>query len=72
MIEVSDLLQKFRKIQRVLVYVLIINIIISLAKIIYGALTGASSMVAEDVYKRQDEEVCELLDKAANFQSKLQ
>ena len=54
MIEVSDLLQKFRKIQRVLVYVLIINIIISLAKIIYGALTGASSMVADGYHSLFD------------------
>jgi cation diffusion facilitator family transporter len=54
MIEVSDLLQKFRKIQRVLVYVLIINIVISLAKIIYGALTGASSMVADGYHSLFD------------------
>jgi cation diffusion facilitator family transporter len=50
----SDLLQKFRKIQRVLVYVLIINIVISLAKIIYGTLTGALSMIADGYHSLFD------------------
>ena len=54
MIGVSDLLQKFRKIQRVLVYVLIINIVISLAKIIYGTLTGALSMIADGYHSLFD------------------
>lgn len=54
MIGVSDLLQKFRKIQRVLVYVFIINIVISLTKIIYGTLTGALSMVADGYHSLFD------------------
>jgi cation diffusion facilitator family transporter len=52
--EVSDLLQKFRKIQRVLVYILIINIVISLTKIIYGTSTGALSMIADGYHSLFD------------------
>jgi len=48
------LLQKFREIQRVLVYVLIINIILSLIKIIYGALTGTLSMIADGYHSLFD------------------
>jgi cation diffusion facilitator family transporter len=48
------LLQKFKKIQRILVYVLIINIVISLAKIAYGTLTGALSMVADGYHSLFD------------------
>ena len=50
----SELLKKFRNIQRVLIYVLIINIVISLAKIIYGTLTGALSMIADGYHSLFD------------------
>jgi cation diffusion facilitator family transporter len=52
--EVSDLLQRFRKIQRILIYILIINIVISLAKIIYGTSTGALSMIADGYHSLFD------------------
>jgi Co/Zn/Cd efflux system component len=50
----SDLLQKFRKIQRVLVYVLILNLTVAFAKIIYGNLTGALSMSADGYHSLSD------------------
>jgi cation diffusion facilitator family transporter len=50
----SDLLQKFRKIQQVLVYVLILNLAVAFAKIIYGNLTGALSMSADGYHSLFD------------------
>jgi cation diffusion facilitator family transporter len=48
------LLQKFRKIQRVLVYVLILNLTVAFAKIISGNLTGALSMIADGYHSLFD------------------
>lgn len=50
----SDLLQKFRKIQLVFVYVLILNLAVAFAKIIYGNLTGALSMSADGYHSLFD------------------
>jgi cation diffusion facilitator family transporter len=50
----SDLLQKFRKIQRVLIYVLLLNLAVAFAKIIYGNLTGALSMSADGYHSLFD------------------
>ena len=48
------MLQKFRKIQRVLVYALILNLAVAFAKIIYGTLTGALSMSADGYHSLFD------------------
>jgi cation diffusion facilitator family transporter len=48
------LLQKFRKIQRVLIYVLILNLAVAFAKLIYGNLTGALSMSADGYHSLFD------------------
>lgn len=45
--KVSDLLEKFRKIQRAFIYALILNLIVAFAKLIYGTQTGALSMIAD-------------------------
>jgi cation diffusion facilitator family transporter len=41
------LLEKFRKIQRAVIYALILNLIVAFAKVIYGTQTGALSMIAD-------------------------
>lgn len=48
------MLQKFKKIQRVLVYVLILNLTVAFAKIIYGNITGALSMSADGYHSLFD------------------
>ena len=48
------MLQKFRKVQRVLVYVLILNLAVAFAKIVYGNLTGALSMSADGYHSLFD------------------
>jgi cation diffusion facilitator family transporter len=48
------MLERFTKIQRVLVYVLFLNLAVSFAKIIYGTLTGALSMVADGYHSLFD------------------
>ena len=50
----SDLLQKFKKVQRVLIYVLILNLAVAFAKIIYGNLTGSLSMSADGYHSLFD------------------
>jgi cation diffusion facilitator family transporter len=50
----SDLLQKFKKIQRVFVYVLILNLAVAFAKIIYGTLIGSLSMIADGYHSLFD------------------
>jgi len=48
------LLQKFRKILWIFIYALIINIVISLVKIIYGTFTGALSIIADGYHSLFD------------------
>jgi len=48
------MLQKFKKVQRVLIYVLILNLTVAFAKIIYGNLTGTLSMVADGYHSLFD------------------
>lgn len=48
------MLEKFRKIQRVLIYALFLNLVVSFAKIVYGTLTGASSMIADGYHSLFD------------------
>lgn len=48
------MLQKFRKVQGVLVYVLILNLAVAFAKIVYGNLTGALSMSADGYHSLFD------------------
>ena len=48
------MLQKFRKIQRVLIYVLLLNLSVAFAKIVYGNLTGALSMSADGYHSLFD------------------
>jgi cation diffusion facilitator family transporter len=50
----SDLLKKFRKVQQVLVHVLILNLAVSIAKIVYGNMTGALSMSADGYHSLFD------------------
>jgi cation diffusion facilitator family transporter len=47
-------LPKFRKIQRVLVYVLFLNLAVAFAKIIYGNLTGTLSLIADGYHSLFD------------------
>ena len=48
------MLQKFRKVQRVFVYVLILNLTVAFVKIIYGNLTGTLSMSADGYHSLFD------------------
>ncbi|HWR25919.1 MAG TPA: cation diffusion facilitator family transporter [Methanosarcina sp.] len=48
------MLQKFREIQKVLIYVLILNLAVALAKIIYGTLTNTLSMIADGYHSLFD------------------
>lgn len=48
------MLRKFKKIQRVLVYVLFLNLVVAFAKIIYGNLTGTLSMIADGYHSLFD------------------
>lgn len=43
-----------KKIQRVLVYVLFLNLVVAFAKIIYGNLTGTLSMIADGYHSLFD------------------
>ncbi len=46
--------QKFRKIQRAFIYALILNLVVAFAKISYGTLTGALSMIADGYHSLFD------------------
>lgn len=48
------MLRRFKKIQRVLVYVLFLNLVVAFAKIIYGNLTGTLSMIADGYHSLFD------------------
>ena len=48
------MLQRFKKIQRVLIYVLFLNLAVAFAKIIYGNLTGTLSMIADGYHSLFD------------------
>ena len=48
------MLQKFKKVQRVLIYVLFLNLTVAFAKIIYGNLTGTLSMIADGYHSLFD------------------
>jgi cation diffusion facilitator family transporter len=48
------MLQKYRKVQRVLIYVLLLNLAVAFAKIIYGTLTNTLSMVADGYHSLFD------------------
>lgn len=48
------MLQKFRKVQRVLIYVLLLNLAVAFAKISYGTLTSTLSMVADGYHSLFD------------------
>lgn len=52
--EVQTMLQRFQKIQRVLIYVLFLNFAVAFAKIIYGTLTGALSLIADGYHSLFD------------------
>ncbi len=48
------MLQKYRKVQRVLIYVLLLNLAVAFAKIVYGTLTNTLSMVADGYHSLFD------------------
>ena len=48
------MLQRFKKIQRVLIYVLLLNLAVAFAKIIYGTLTSTLSMIADGYHSLFD------------------
>lgn len=48
------MLQKFKKVQRVLIYVLFLNLAVAFAKIIYGTMTSTLSMVADGYHSLFD------------------
>jgi len=48
------LLQKYKKIQRVLITVLLLNLMVAFAKIIYGTLTNTLSMIADGYHSLFD------------------
>lgn len=48
------MLRRFKKVQRVLVYVLFLNLVVAFAKIIYGNLTGTLSMIADGYHSLFD------------------
>ena len=51
---VQTILQKYRKVQQVLIYVLFLNLAVAFAKIIYGTLTNTLSMVADGYHSLFD------------------
>jgi cation diffusion facilitator family transporter len=51
---VRSTLQKFKKVQQVLIYVLFLNLAVAFAKIIYGTLTSALSMTADGYHSLFD------------------
>ena len=48
------MIQRFKKIQRILVLVLFLNLVVAFAKIIYGTLTGTLSMTADGYHSLFD------------------
>lgn len=48
------MLQKFKKVRRILIYVLFLNLTVALAKIVYGNLTGTLSMIADGYHSLFD------------------
>lgn len=48
------MLQKFRKVQQILIYVLFLNLAVAFAKIIYGTLTSTLSMTADGYHSLFD------------------